>query len=124
MRVRVGIVDSGINPDHPHVGQVMGGVFFRAEGESPDFVDRIGHGTAVAGVICEKASAAELYAVRIFDRRLATNIDNLMRGLDWCLAHGIQVVHEIRGASPNFPSGPEFLRVPARVACTGTLLRC
>ena len=29
MRVRVGIVDSGINPDHPHVGQVMGGVLSR-----------------------------------------------------------------------------------------------
>ena len=89
MRVRVGIVDSGINPDHPHVGQVMGGVFLYAEGESPDFVDRIGHGTAVAGVIREKAPAAELYAIRIFDRRLSANIETLMRGLDWCLEHGI-----------------------------------
>ena len=93
MRVRVAIVDSGINPDHPHVGQVMGGVFFHAEGESPDFVDRIGHGTAAAGVIREKAPEAELYAVRIFERRLAANIDTLMRGLDWCLGHGIHVVN-------------------------------
>jgi len=93
MMVRVGIIDSGINPDHPHVRHVMGGVFFHTEGESTDFVDRIGHGTAVAGVIHEKAPTAELYAVRIFDRRLAANMDTLMRGLDWCLDHGMQVVN-------------------------------
>jgi len=112
MRVRVGIVDSGINPDHPHVGHVMGGVFFHAEGESPDFVDRIGHGTAVAGVIREKAPAAELYAVRIFDRQLATNIDNLMRGLDWCLGHGIQVVNLSIGMTKeqHRPRFEDFLR--------------
>src|SRR5437763_10075117 len=93
MTVRVGIVDSGVNPSHPHVGQVTGGVFLHAEGESLDFVDRIGHGTAVAGVIHEKAPAAELYAVRIFDRRLAANMDTLMRGLDWCLGNGIHIVN-------------------------------
>ena len=93
MTVRVAIVDSGINPDHPHVGGVTGGVYFHAEGESPDFVDRIGHGTAVAGVIREKAPTAELYAVRIFGSRLTASIDTLMRGLDWCLCHGIQVVN-------------------------------
>ena len=93
MKIRVGIVDSGINPDHPHVGQVMGGVFFNTEGENPDFADRIGHGTAVAGVIREKAPSAELYAVRVFDRRLAASIDILMRGLDWCLSHSIHVIN-------------------------------
>ena len=112
MSVRVGIVDSGINPDHPHVGQVMGGVFFNAEGESPDFADRIGHGTAVAGVIREKAPTAELYAVRIFDRRLAANIDTLMRGLDWCLGHRIQVVNLSIGTAneQHRPRLEDFLR--------------
>jgi len=112
MSVRVGIVDSGINPDHPHVGKIMGGVFFHAEGESPDFVDRIGHGTAVAGVIREKAPAAELYAVRIFNRRLAANIDTLMRGLDWCLGHGIHVVNLSIGTAneQHRPRFEDFLR--------------
>jgi hypothetical protein len=107
MSVRVGIVDSGVNPNHPHVGQVSGGVFLHDDGESPDFVDRIGHGTAVAGVIREKAPAAELYAVRIFDRRLAANIDTLMRGLDWCLAHGIHIVNLSVGTA-NEQHRPRF----------------
>jgi len=93
MSVRVAVVDSGINPDHPHVGEVRGGVFFHTEGESADYGDRIGHGTAVAGAIREKSPAAELYAVRIFDRRLAASIGILMRALEWCLDNGIQVVN-------------------------------
>jgi hypothetical protein len=93
MSVRVAVVDSGINPDHPHVGEVRGGIFIHPDGESADYTDRIGHGTAVAGAIREKSPAAELYAVRIFDQRLTASIDILMRGLGWCLANGIQVVN-------------------------------
>ena len=93
MTVRIAVVDSGINPDHPHVAQVKGGVFFDKGIESPDFVDRLGHGTAVAAVIHEKAPKADIYAVRIFNRRLSANIDTLMQGLEWCLANGMHVVN-------------------------------
>jgi Subtilase family len=93
MTVRVGIIDSGINPDHPHVGGVNGGVFFHAQGRSTDYTDRIGHGTAVAGAIREKAPGADLYAVRIFDRRLTATLDTLMQGLEWCLDHGVHIVN-------------------------------
>ena len=112
MNVRVGIVDSGINPDHPHVGQVTGGVFFNAEVESRDFADRIGHGTAVAAVIREKAPSAELYAVRIFDQRLAAGIGTLMSGLDWCLRHEMHVVNLSIGTTneQHRPRFEDFLR--------------
>jgi len=93
MKVRVAVVDSGINPDHPHVGQIKGGIFFDKAIESPDFVDRLGHGTAVAAVIHEKAPEAEIYAVRIFNRRLSANIDTLMQGLEWCLGNGMHIVN-------------------------------
>ena len=93
MRVRVGIVDSGINPDHPHVGGIAGGVNCHPGGDSTDFIDRIGHGTAVAGAIREKAPEAELYAVRIFERRLSATIETLLRGLEWCLDHTMDIVN-------------------------------
>src|SRR5262249_24265814 len=41
----------------------------------------------------EKAPSAEIYAVRIFNRRLSANIETLIRGLDWCLGHWIHVVN-------------------------------
>ena len=112
MTVRVAVVDSGINPDHPHVGQLKGGVFFDKGTESPDFVDRLGHGTAVAAVIHEKAPAAEIYAVRIFNRRLSANIDTLMQGLEWCLANGMHIVNLSVGTAneKHRPRFEDFLR--------------
>ncbi|MBV9506624.1 MAG: S8 family serine peptidase [Acidobacteriia bacterium] len=102
MKVRVGVVDSGINPDHPHVGGIAGGVNCHPDGDSTDFIDRIGHGTAVAGAIREKAPEAELYAVRIFERRLSANIETLLQGLEWCLDHAMNIVNVSVGtANPH-----------------------
>jgi subtilisin family serine protease len=83
--VRIAIIDSGVNPKHPHVGAVAGGVAITPEGVADDYLDRLGHGTAVAGAIREKAPQAELYAVKVFDRGLATTGNQLFRALDWCL---------------------------------------
>ncbi|MGH9558361.1 MAG: S8 family serine peptidase [Bryobacteraceae bacterium] len=93
MTVRVGIVDSGVHAEHPHVGDVKGGVLISSDGDPADYIDRIGHGTAVAGAIRERAPGAELYAVRIFERRLSASIEILMRGLEWCIENGMHIVN-------------------------------
>jgi len=112
MRVRVGIVDSGINAGHPHVAGVSGGVFIHADGDNDDCTDRVGHGTAVAGAIREKAPGAELYAVRIFDRRLTATVDTLMRGLEWCILHGIHIINVSVGTAnqEHRPRLEDFVR--------------
>ena len=47
--VRIVVVDSGVHASHPHVGGVAGGVSVTAAGKlGDDYVDRLGHGTAVA----------------------------------------------------------------------------
>ena len=57
--VRVAIIDSGVHVGHPHVGAIAGGVAFDEHGlEHADLVDRVGHGTAVAAAIHEKAPDA------------------------------------------------------------------
>src|SRR4029453_18135464 len=93
--VKVGIIDSGVNPAHPHVGGVAGGArITSSEADSPnDYLDYIGHGTAVAGAIHEKAPDAQLYAVKVFDRALTTNIDAITRAIDWCLEKEIDVIN-------------------------------
>jgi hypothetical protein len=87
--MKIAIVDSGIHAGHPHVGAIAGGVGIVGE----DFVDRLGHGTAVAGAIREKAPDADLYAVKIFDRRLSADIDTMVRALEWCADHEMDVVN-------------------------------
>jgi subtilisin family serine protease len=90
---RVACIDSGVNPNHPHVKPIAGGIAITPDGESDDFLDRLGHGTAVAGAIREKAPEAEIYAVRVFDRELATTGTSLLRALDWCLDQRMECIN-------------------------------
>jgi subtilisin family serine protease len=64
-----------------------------------DFVDRIGHGTAVAAAILEKAPRVDLVAVRVFDRTLATSADVLARGISWAASHGARLINLSLGTS-------------------------
>lgn len=92
--VRIAVVDSGVHASHPHVGGVAGGIAFDAEGRAhDDFVDRLGHGTAVTAVIREKAPGAEIYAVKVFDRTLRAEIAALRAALDWAVERQVQLVN-------------------------------
>lgn len=119
--IRVGIIDSGVNPAHPHVCGVAGGVFIGPAGESGLYLDYLGHGTAVAGAIREKAPDALLYAVKIFDRNLASRSDILLRALEWCLAQEMHVINLSLG-SLNQDHRPGFERFLERASAAGVLL--
>ncbi|MGH9672098.1 MAG: S8 family serine peptidase [Bryobacteraceae bacterium] len=87
------IIDSGVNPAHPHVGGVAGGARIGSREESDDYLDYLGHGTAVAGAIREKAPRAELFAVKVFDHALRTSIDRLLRAIEWAAARRVQLIN-------------------------------
>lgn len=97
--MKIAIIDSGINPDHPHVGGVAGGANISNTGESGDYLDRVGHGTAVAGAIREKVPEAELYAIKVFDGSLSTNIDILIRAIEWSIAHRMDIINLSMGTA-------------------------
>ena len=72
-RVRVAVIDSGVHAPHPHIGGVAGGIGIDNDGATyDDYVDRLGHGTAVTAAIREKAPDAEIFAIKVFDRELST----------------------------------------------------
>jgi len=108
--MKIAIIDSGIHPGHPHVGEIAGGVQIALAGESQDTIDRLGHGTAVAGAIREKVRDAELYAVKVFDRRLTANIGVILRALEWCRDHRMDLVNLSLGTE-NPAHRDAFLRV-------------
>jgi subtilisin family serine protease len=102
MTVRVAIIDSGVHVAHPHVGAVMGGVAFDEDGrQHSDYIDRLGHGTAVTAAIKEKAPGAELYAVKVFDRALGTRIGNLIKAIAWAAAEGMDIANLSLGTSKS-----------------------
>jgi subtilisin len=101
--VRVAVVDSGVEYDHPALGDcVRGGVVVvydeaaennvRIEPEEQPF-DSAGHGTACAGIIHSLAPQAEIYSVRVLGRDMHGRAIQFAAGLDWATEHGMQVVN-------------------------------
>lgn len=92
--VRVAVIDTGIHADHPHVGGVAGGIAIDQDGRPhQDLQDRVGHGTAVAAAIREKAPSVELLTVKVFERRLVTTGIALVEGIRWAIAQQVHLIN-------------------------------
>ena len=94
---KIAILDSGVHLGHPHIGAVAGG--FDATSNRADWVDRVGHGTAVAAAIRSHAPDAELLVVKIFEGGLRTNLDILVRGISWSIEQGADLINLSLGSS-------------------------
>lgn len=99
-RVKVAIVDSGIDAGHPAVGRVDGAVALEYDRDRDEVVtkegpheDLFGHGTACAGIIRALAPRAELYSVRVLGRDLKGKGFVFATGLRWAVENGMQVVN-------------------------------
>jgi len=99
--VRVAVIDSGVDADHPAVGTVAGGAVLEFDRDARDSVrivegphrDLYGHGTACAAIIRELAPSAELYSVRVLGARLTGRAHVFARGLEWCIDNDMHVVN-------------------------------
>jgi hypothetical protein len=90
----VAVIDSGVHAAHPHVQTVAGGVGIDDGGHPhDDFVDRLGHGTAVTAVIREKAPDAAIVAIKVFDRQLTATGVALVAALGWARTAGVHIVN-------------------------------
>jgi subtilisin family serine protease len=100
MGVRIAVIDSGVHAEHPHVRGVAGGVAIREDGTlHDDYVDRLGHGTAVTAAIREKAPDAEILAIKVFWRSLSTDIATLVRAIDEAADRGAALINLSLGTS-------------------------
>lgn len=102
--VKVAIVDSGIDFDHPMVGGEPRGVAleYNPDWEEEDEAviyqegphdDLFGHGTACAAIVRKVAPEAELYSVRVLGERLTGKGIVFAAGLRWAITHGMQVAN-------------------------------
>lgn len=87
--MRIAVIDGGIDPNNPYVGQIAGGVSFAGTG----WDDVIGHGTVVAATIREIAVEAEIYSVRIFHRELRADVSCMLQALEWCTENHIDIAN-------------------------------
>ena len=120
-RVRIAVLDTGVCRTHPHVGKIVDGITITVDGERAGYEDTLGHGTAVAAVIHHLTPEADLVAVKIFDRTLATSLPVVIRAIDWCLEHDIQIINLSLGTL-NPQHRRAFEEVVARAQAVGAVI--
>jgi subtilisin len=97
--IRVAVVDSGIELDHPLVGPVAGSYLVTKDDDEGIRVDpgpggdACGHGTACAGIIRQEAPDCELYSVQVLGAKFTGTGEILLAGLAWAIRQGFDVVN-------------------------------
>ncbi|HOV28226.1 MAG TPA: S8 family peptidase [Pseudobacteroides sp.] len=99
--VKVAVMDSGINFNHPDFGDnIKKGFNTINPSELP--IDDYGHGSLVAGVIAAKdnnigvvgvAPDVELYPVKVLDKYGEGEITDIAEGVDWCIENKMQIIN-------------------------------
>jgi subtilisin family serine protease len=99
--VKVAILDTGIDLDHPDLWRnIKGGINTLRPRKSAD--DDNGHGTHLAGTIAAidndfgvigVGPEISLYAVKVLNRKGKGWLSDLIDALDWCIDNKIQVVN-------------------------------
>lgn len=109
--VRVALVDSGVDVEHPAVAGAFGpGVSLTWDRDDEQVVatagphgDLFGHGTACAGVIRRVAPRCEISSVRVLGSRLSGKGEVFAAGLRWAVATGARVVNlSLSTGKPEF----------------------
>jgi subtilisin len=97
--VRVCILDSGVERDHPLVGEVEGAVAIDIDDDDQTIVeeddegDLCGHGTACAGIVRSIAPDCSIFSVRVLGAGFTGSGDVLLAGLRWAVEQGYDVIN-------------------------------
>ena len=97
--IKVCILDSGIEPEHPLVGGLAGAVAITLGPDGEPIAeddgegDLCGHGTACAGIVRSIAPAVELYSVRVLGAGYKGSGKVLLAGLRWAIEQGYDVIN-------------------------------
>lgn len=96
--VKVAIIDSGIDAEHPDIDGKVSGYVSISEGKdgtlhynTDPHTDTYGHGTACAGIIRRFAPECDLYSVQVLGPSLTGRGPVFAAGLRWAIDNGMQV---------------------------------
>ena len=90
--VRVALIDSGINPAHPHLRD-------GASAFSGCLEDTLGHGTAVAAAICHLAPGVELHSIGALDNEDGCSAERISDAISESIAAGATIINLSAGVS-------------------------
>jgi subtilisin family serine protease len=96
--VRVCVLDSGVELDHPLVGTVQRSVAVTKDRDDISVADDTsgdlcGHGTACAGIIRSLAPECEITSVRVLGAGYTGSAAVLLAGLEWAIEQNFDIVN-------------------------------
>ena len=110
--IKVAVIDTGIDVNHPDLmDNIKGGI--STVSYTTSYNDDNGHGTHVAGIIgaidntigvIGVGPKIDLYSVKVLDRRGSGYLSDIIEGLDWAIANGMQVVNMSLGTASDVQS--------------------
>ncbi|MGA1820070.1 MAG: S8 family peptidase [Thermoplasmatota archaeon] len=112
--VKVAILDTGIDKDHPDLS-VAGGVNYVQTGRKIDYSkwdDDNGHGTHVAGTIAALdnsigvigvAPGASIYAVKVLDRSGSGSLTWIINGINWAVTNNMDIISMSLSTDYDYP---------------------
>jgi len=110
--VKIAILDSGIDLNHPDLksANIIKTINF-IEPNKPAS-DESGHGTFIAGIVAAQnnnfgivgiAPEAEIYILKILNKKLEGKVDLIVRALDFCIKNEINIVNMSFSTSSDNP---------------------
>lgn len=99
-KIRIGVIDTGIDYSHPDLqGSIGGGVNLIYPHKPP--IDDNGHGTHISGTIAASAKHgmagvapyATIYAVKAFDHNGTSYVTDIVQGIEWCVRHRLHLIN-------------------------------
>ena len=121
--IKVGVIDSGINSQHPDL-RIAGGTSFVT---GSHLRDATGHGTHVAGILAAQANSigvrgvapnVELYSIRIFGDGPSSPGENLALAIQWAIDNDMDILN----MSLTGPDSPAVRDLAEKAYSEGILL--
>ena len=128
----VAVVDSGVLASHPDLaGRLLPGHDFVQNDDTPQ--DGHGHGTHVTGIVAANegngvgvgsvAPGAVVLPVRVLDDKGGGDTAGVVKGIDYAVAHGAQVINlSLGGDVPLLANDPEVGKAFDRAIAAGVVV--
>jgi subtilisin len=121
--IKVAILDTGIDNNHPDLKDNLK-AYIDFSGSPYGPADKKGHGTHVAGIVAGNdngigmigvAPDAELYIAKVLGDNGGGNFENIVKGIDWAIAQGVDVINMSLGCGAEPPA---FVHDAIKRACS------
>lgn len=131
--VRVAVLDTGLDPDHPDLQRSLLGNESKSFALGKSIVDRVGHGTHVAGIIAGDGTASngkfrgiapgvELLIVRVLGANGRGDTDTVAAGVDYAMSQGADIINYSAGQGGR-KVGPPPWKWPSELNIRDTAFR-